>query len=83
MPARAPNMTTIGYIGVVPVPARPVATSMTSSRGELRSCDTTCPSMVVRTDTDLANRPMAAAFERAGYQQFATRREFELATLNR
>lgn len=34
-------------------------------------------------DTDLANAPMAAAFERAGYQQFATRREFELATLNR
>jgi ribosomal protein S18 acetylase RimI-like enzyme len=27
----------------------------------------------VRADTDLANRPMAAAFERAGYRNFATR----------
>ena len=35
------------------------------------------PGMEVRADTDLSNAPMAAAFERAGYSRFATRREYE------
>lgn len=82
MPARAPNMTTIGYIGVVPSQRgrRYVDDLLARGTAILRH---DVPDMVVRTDTDLANAPMAAAFERAGYQQFATRREFELATLNR
>jgi RimJ/RimL family protein N-acetyltransferase len=36
------------------------------------------PDLQLRADTDLANAPMAAAFERAGYTRFATRREFEV-----
>ena len=82
MPARAPNMTTIGYIGVVPSQRgrRYVDDLLARGTAILRH---DVPDMVVRTDTDLANAPMAAAFERAGYEQFATRREFELSTLNR
>jgi RimJ/RimL family protein N-acetyltransferase len=30
----------------------------------------------LRADTDVANRPMAAAFERAGWARFAGRREY-------
>jgi RimJ/RimL family protein N-acetyltransferase len=76
MPARAPAMATIGYIGVVP-----------AQRGRgyiddlLAHCTATLrrdiPELQIRADTDQANAPMAAAFERAGYVRFADRREFE------
>ncbi len=82
MPARAPAMTTIGYIGVVPSQrGRGYVDDLLARGTAILRHDV--PDMVVRTDTDLANAPMAAAFERAGYEQFATRREFELSTLNR
>jgi hypothetical protein len=32
----------------------------------------------IRTDTDVSSFPMANAFRRAGYQQFATRREYSV-----
>ena len=82
MPARAPNMTTIGYIGVVPSQRgrRYVDDLLARGTAILRH---DVPDMVIRADTDLANAPMAAAFERAGYERFATRREFELSTLSR
>ena len=77
MPARAPSFVTIGYIGVVPeqrghgyvndLLARGTATLLRVGGGQ-----------VIRVDTDVWNAPMAAAFERAGYHGFATRREFEL-----
>jgi hypothetical protein len=77
MPAQAPAMATIGYIGVVP-----------AQRGRgyindlLAHCTATLrrdvPDLPIRADTDQANAPMAAAFERAGYARFADRREFEL-----
>jgi hypothetical protein len=81
MPARAPAMTTIAYIGVVPSQRgrRYVDDLLARGTAILRH---DVPDMVIRTDTDLANAPMAAAFERAGYEQFATRREFELSRLN-
>lgn len=82
MPARAPNMTTIGYIGVVPSQRgrRYIDDLLARGTAILRH---DLPDMVIRADTDLANAPMAAAFERAGYERFATRREYELSTLNR
>ena len=82
MPARAPNMTTIGYIGVVPSRRgrRYVDDLLARGTAILRH---DVPDMMIRADTDLANAPMAAAFERAGYQRFATRREFDLSIVSR
>jgi RimJ/RimL family protein N-acetyltransferase len=82
MPARAPNMTTIGYIGVVPSQRgrRYVDDLLARGTAILRH---DVPNMAIRADTDLANAPMAAAFERAGYRRFATRREYDLSTLSR
>jgi hypothetical protein len=34
------------------------------------------PAEVIRADTDLANAPMAASFERTGYRNFARRLVF-------
>jgi len=36
----------------------------------------------LRTDTDVSNAPMSAAFERTGWRRFARRREY-LANLDR
>jgi RimJ/RimL family protein N-acetyltransferase len=33
----------------------------------------------LRADTDVANEPMAAAFERAGWARFAGRREYVMS----
>ena len=76
MPARAPAMTTIGYVGVVPSQRgnRYVDDLLAHGTAILRR---DVPGMEVRADTDLSNAPMAAAFERAGYSRFATRREYE------
>ena len=64
MPARAPNMTTIGYIGVVPSQRgrRYVDDLLARGTAVLRH---DVPDIVIRADTDLANEPMAAAFERS------------------
>ena len=77
MPARSPTFLTIGYIGIVPeqrghgyvndLLARGTATLRAASGDD-----------AIRADTDLDNAPMAAAFERAGYRRFATRREYEI-----
>lgn len=77
MPARTPSMTTIGYVGVVPAKRGQGYIDDLLAQGTwLLRRDV--PELEVRADTDLANAPMAAAFERAGYSRFATRREFEL-----
>lgn len=77
MPTRAPSMTTIGYVGVVPEQRgrRYVDDLLARGTTTLRRA---APDLEIRADTDLSNGPMAAAFERAGYTRFATRREFEL-----
>jgi RimJ/RimL family protein N-acetyltransferase len=75
MPARNPTSPVIDYIGVVPerrgegyvddLLARGVATLLEAGAEQIRA------------DTDTANVPMAAAFRRAGYAEFARRREYE------
>ena len=75
-------MTTIGYIGVVPSQrGRGYVDDLLARGTAILRHDV--PDIVIRADTDLANAPMAAAFERAGYERFATRREYELSTLSR
>jgi len=75
MPALAPSMATIGYVGVVPeqrgrghVHALLARGSATLARIGRRP---------VRADTDTRNTPMADAFRRAGWREFAIRTEFE------
>lgn len=75
MPALAPSMATIGYVGVVPerrgrghvhaLLARGTATLARIGRWP------------VRADADTRNSPMADAFRRAGWREFAIRTEFE------
>ena len=75
MPALAPSMATIGYVGVVPerrgrghvhaLLARGTATLARIGRWP------------VRADADTRNIPMADAFRRAGWREFAIRTEFE------
>jgi RimJ/RimL family protein N-acetyltransferase len=77
MPAEPPGFLTIFYVGVVPqmrgqgyvddLLAAGTATLLEArGRGE----------RPLRADTDVANAPMAAAFERVGWARFATRREY-------
>ena len=79
MPAEAPAFLTVFYVGVVP-----------EKRGrgyvdDLLSAGTTTllaaqaqggNEKPLRADTDVANAPMADAFERAGWARFAQRREY-------
>lgn len=75
MPVLAPSMATIGYVGVVPerrgrghvhaLLARGTATLARIGRRP------------VRADADTRNTPMAEAFRRAGWREFAIRTEFE------
>jgi RimJ/RimL family protein N-acetyltransferase/predicted N-acetyltransferase YhbS len=75
MPARNPTSPVIDYIGVVPerrgegyvddLLARGAATLLSAGAEQIRA------------DTDTANAPMADAFRRAGYAEFARRREYE------
>jgi RimJ/RimL family protein N-acetyltransferase/predicted N-acetyltransferase YhbS len=80
MPAEPPGFLTIFYVGVVPW-----------RRGQgyiddlLAAGTATLLEVRVRNgkpliaDTDVANEPMAAAFERAGWARFAGRREYVIA----
>jgi RimJ/RimL family protein N-acetyltransferase/predicted N-acetyltransferase YhbS len=77
MPAEPPGFLTIFYVGVVPgmrgqgyvddLLAAGTATLLEVGRRDEKP---------LRADTDVANRPMAAAFERAGWARFAGRREY-------
>lgn len=67
----------IGYIGVVPEHrGRGYVNGLLASGTStlLRITD----GLAICADTDVSNTPMAAAFERAGWRRFATRREFEI-----
>lgn len=76
MPTVSPTFATIGYIGVLPEQRGhgyidrllKQATDVLVQAGET----------YIRADTDIKNTPMAKAFLRAGYQQFASRQEFSL-----
>jgi RimJ/RimL family protein N-acetyltransferase len=79
MPAAPPAFLTIFYVGVVPgmrgrgyVDDLLAAATVTllearTTKGDRRP---------LLADTDVANAPMAAAFERAGWARFAGRREY-------
>jgi uncharacterized cupin superfamily protein/RimJ/RimL family protein N-acetyltransferase len=79
MPAEAPAFLTVFYVGVVPemrgqgyvddLLAAGTATLLEARRREGNE-------KPLRADTDVANAPMAAAFERARWVRFARRREY-------
>ena len=76
MPAEPPAFLTVFYVGVVPAmrghgfvdDLLAVGTATLLSAG----------GKSLRADTDVANVPMAAAFRRAGWVEFARRREYGL-----
>ena len=74
MASRNPTSPVIGYIGVVPEHRGRgyVDDLLATGTDILRSAG----AEQVRADTDIHNAPMAAAFRRAGYVEFATRREY-------
>jgi GNAT superfamily N-acetyltransferase len=77
MPAQPPGFLTLIYIGVVPEMrgrgyVNDLLASGTATLLKARSKDDKPPI----ADTDMANVPMAAAFERAGWTRFAGRREY-------
>jgi len=76
MPACAPSMGTIGYVGVVPERRGQGYVDDLLSRGTATLLRTDPP--VLRADADLDNLPMAAAFSRGGWHRIGTRREYEL-----
>ena len=82
MPAKPPGFLTIFYVGVVPgmrgqgyvddLLAAGTATLLEVGRRDGNE-------RPLRADTDVANEPMAAAFERAGWARFAGRREYVMS----
>ncbi|NMG11546.1 hypothetical protein DP117_33695 [Brasilonema sp. UFV-L1] len=77
MPAENDGGPIIGYIGVVPEhrgkgyvnDLLQQGTLILKSNGAVR----------IRSDADTVNIPMVHAFQRAGYRQFASRREYWLS----
>ncbi len=81
MPAEPPGFLTIFYIGVVPgMRGRGYVDDLlaagTATLLDARKKDGNDKALL--TDTDVANGPMAAAFERAGWTRFAGRREYAM-----
>jgi ribosomal protein S18 acetylase RimI-like enzyme len=76
MPTAIPSAGTIGYIGVVPEQRGQRYVDDLLARAETTLHHAGLDRIVA--DTDLTNAPMAAAFRRAGYDAFGTRREFRL-----
>ena len=76
MPAEVPAAGTIGYIGVVPEHRGRGYVDGLLARATAALHSASLERIVA--DTDLANAPMAAAFDRAGYTRFATRREYRI-----
>jgi len=77
MPAKPPGFLTIFYVGVVPQMrgqgyVDDLLAAGTATLLEARGKD----EKPLRADTDVANKPMAAAFERVGWVRFAGRREY-------
>ncbi|MEJ8547405.1 GNAT family N-acetyltransferase [Brevibacillus borstelensis] len=78
MPAKSPTFATIGYIGVMPEHRGRGYIHQLLGRGTdiLLKAGAT----LIRADTDVHNQPMANAFRKAGYVQFATRSEYRRET---
>lgn len=75
MPAVAPSMATIGYVGVVPEQRGRGRVHALLARGTATLAR--IGRWPVKADTDTRNTPMADAFRRAGWRDFAIRAEFE------
>jgi GNAT superfamily N-acetyltransferase len=80
MPAEPPGFLTIFYLGVVPGMrgqgyVDDLLATGTATLLEVRKRN----EEPLRADTDVANAPMAAAFERAGWARFAGRREYVIS----
>ena len=75
MPARNPTSPVIDYIGVVPERRGEGYVDDLLARGAATLLEAGAEQ--IRADTDTANVPMAAAFRRAGYAEFAKRCEYE------
>ena len=75
MPARNPTSPVIDYIGVVPERRGEGYVDDLLARGATTLLEAGAEQ--IRADTDTANAPIAAAFRRAGYAEFARRREYE------
>lgn len=76
MPALNPTSATIGYIGVTPEQRGRGYIDDLLARGTTMLLNS--GRTAIRADTDVANIPMAQAFGRAGYSEFAMRREYIL-----
>jgi ribosomal protein S18 acetylase RimI-like enzyme len=76
MPANNPTFATIGYIGVVPEQRGHGYIDVLLRKG--MAILNGAGAKIIRADTDLNNFPMANAFRRAGYVEFATRREYSI-----
>jgi RimJ/RimL family protein N-acetyltransferase len=79
MPAEPPAFLTVFYVGVVPEMrgrgyVHDLLAAGTATLLEVRRRDGN--EKPLRADTDVANVPMATAFERAGWVRFARRREY-------
>jgi RimJ/RimL family protein N-acetyltransferase len=79
MPTKSPAFATIGYIGVVPEQRGKGYIDTLLRQGTATLL--TAGAVTIRADTDVNNLPMANAFRRCGYRQFATRREYGLPCL--
>jgi RimJ/RimL family protein N-acetyltransferase/predicted N-acetyltransferase YhbS len=79
MPAEPPGFLSIFYVGVVPgMRGRGYVDDLLAAGTTtlLEACMRDGREKPLRADTDVANSPMAAAFERAGWARFAGRREY-------
>lgn len=72
LPSRNPAFAVVGYLGVLPGHrGRGYVDGILAEITRILAVE--AGAEVVRADTDLTNVPMAAAFERAGYRNFARR----------
>jgi len=81
MPAEPPAFLTVFYVGVVPEMRGRGYVDDLLAAGTATLLDVRTKGgdeKHLRADTDVANAPMAAAFERAGWVRFATRREYSV-----
>lgn len=80
MPAEPPAFLTIFYVGVVPAMRGRgyVDDLLAAGTATLLAAGSGVGDKPLRADTDIANAPMAAAFRRAGWEEFAKRREYGL-----
>lgn len=76
MPAQNPTYATIAFIGVVPEQRGRGYIDVLLNKGTAILLEAGIS--MIRADTDVNNFPMANAFKRQGYVQFAVRREFTL-----